>query len=94
MAVLGRSVEFAPNGSFQMTEVIRVHTNISTLPLTGTYRIVDTNNLILEIAFAPTLDTNKDRFRVKYQVQGDKLEIEDWSSFEPRRTLKYRRVTK
>ncbi len=94
MAVLQRSVEFATNGSFQMKEVVRIHTNTSTVPLTGTYRIVDTNHLILEIAFAPTLITNKEPFALKYQIQGDELVLEDWASFDPRRTIKYRRVTK
>ena len=94
MGLVQRSVVFSNNGSFQIKDVIRVHTNTSTVPLVGTYTIVDTNHLTLEIAFAPTVSTNKQLFSVQYQVQGDELILENWSSFDPRSSTKYRRVTK
>ncbi len=94
MGLVQRSLVFSNNGSFHMEDVIRVHTNTSTVPLVGTYRIVDTNHLTLEIAFAPTVITNKERFSARYQVHGDELILENWSSFDPRSSTKYRRVTR
>ena len=94
MAVVQRSVVFSNDGSFKMKDVMRMDTNISTVSLWGTYKIVDTNHLILEMTLASTVPVSKQQFSVGYQVQGDELILENWSSFDPRSSTKYRRVTK
>ena len=93
VARVEKSAMFSNNGAFLWKEVIRVYTNSSVFSSTGTDRIIDTNQLALEFAI-PFQGTKKQRFIVVYRIAGEELVLEDWSSFEPRTTTRYRRVMK
>ena len=70
------TVEFAKDGVFHLNSVIRNQGKEGIFPLSGTYKIADTNHVIVEIAFTSFMPTNKTAFNLAYEVSGDELQIQ------------------
>ena len=87
------TVEFLKDGSFKMTGVMKGRDGKEmTFPMSGTYTMVDTNHVRLELAPNSTRPDMKIPLTVSFTISGDQSEMDAiTSSVVPEKT-KYRRV--
>jgi hypothetical protein len=87
------TIQFSKDGSLHMNTVTRVAGQEVSVPFRGTYKIVTTNTLLIELLPAPGALTNKQPFSASYSLSGDELILQNWMSLEGG-TTKYRRIKK
>jgi hypothetical protein len=87
------TVEFLKDGSFNITGVMKLRDGKEVaFPTGGTYTMVDTNHVRLELAPNPTRPDIKLPFKVSFTISGDQLEMGAISSSVIPETKKYQRV--
>ena len=87
------TLEFLRDGSFKSGGAITTDGEKRTLvAFTGTYALIDTNHIRLEIAPSRAQPSDKIPLTVKFSIVGDELEIEKFNTNVVPATQKYRRV--
>jgi len=88
-----QTVEFLNDGSFKMGSTFTTDGQKQTLVVfTGTYALVDTNHVRLEVASGVPGSTNKTPLTVTFSLVGDELEMSKLTSSVVPETQKYRRI--
>jgi hypothetical protein len=89
------TVTFTKEGSFQMHSFVNIPPRSELpVPLKGTYRLLDTNHMVLEVAPNDAFPSNKVPLTVSYSLVGDKLVLPVISLSVVTETRTYRRVKK
>jgi len=88
-----QTVEFLKEGSFKMGSTIATDGDKRTaVVFTGTYVLIDTNHVRLEVASGVPGSTNKTPLTVTFSLVGAELEMSKLTSSVVPETQKYRRV--
>ena len=88
-----QTLEFLKDGSFKMGSTISIDGKKETMVVfTGTYALVGTNHVRLEIASRLPGSTNKTPLTVTFSIVGDELEMSKLTSSVVPETQKYRRI--
>jgi hypothetical protein len=88
-----QTVEFLKDGSFKMGNTINTDGDRRRFTVfSGTYTLIDTNHIRLEVASNVPGDTNKTPLTVRVRISGDELEMDKLSSSVVPETQKYRRA--
>ena len=88
-----QTVEFLKDGSFKMGSTITTDGKKQTMVVfTGTYALVDTNHVRLEVAPNQARPSDKISLTVTYSIIGDELEMSKLITSVVPETQKYRRV--
>jgi hypothetical protein len=75
--ITNATVEFLRDGSFHLNAVDRAVGREIVVPMTGTYRIVDTNHIILHLTPASSIaPSNTIPFTLSYSLSGDELQLQ------------------
>jgi len=89
------TVTFTKEGSFQMHNFVNTQPRSELpVPLKGTYRVLDTNHMVFEVAPNDAFPSNKVPITVSYTLVGDKLVLPVISVSAITETKTYRRVKK
>ena len=87
------TIEFSKDGAFKLTGVMKGRDGKEmAVPMSGTYTIVDTNHVRLELAPNSTRPDMKIPFTVSFTLSGDQLEMDAITASVVPETKKYRRV--
>ena len=88
-----QTVEFLKDGSFKMGSTITIDGKKQTMVVfTGTYALVNTNHVRLEIAPNQARPSDKIPGTVTYSIVGDELEMSKLTTSVVPETQRYRRV--
>ncbi len=90
------TIELRSDGSVTLTQVLKGMTglDVSMPPQNGTYMIVDTNHITLELPASPLPSSPKNTDKFTYRLSGDELVLSTHHEMGPDVTLKYHRVKK
>ena len=83
------TVVFEQDGRFSVQAPLRQSTNEAVLTFQGTYSVIDTNRLRLNLA--ADRGTNTFPITIQYAMAGDELQLQEFGGAEGR-VMKYRRV--
>ncbi len=90
-----QTAEFLTNGSFKITGVIKSRDGKEmAVPMGGTYTLLDTNHVRLELAPNSMRPDMKIPLTVSFGISGDNLEMDAITSSVVAEKTKYRRVTR
>jgi hypothetical protein len=88
-----QTVDFLKDGSFKMGSAVTTDGDSrTTVVFTGSYTLIDTNHVRLEVAPNQARPSDKIPLTVKFSIVGDELEMSKLTSSVVPETQKYRRV--
>jgi hypothetical protein len=72
------TIEFLKDGSCHKSTSINFPGHTTTVPMTGTYQITDTNHILVELVFNPLQPAVKTPFHLSYSFSNDVLYLQSF----------------